>query len=320
MLKFKEFSLIKPDEIQTEQISKVIEENNGSVFHEVGLNEIVASQFNTDLFYLVDDPNDISVLSPVHKEHLGLGLERYHLKPLYDIPYGGFVGEHDSDYYNFSIGAFESIRYVGFPYKKDFNVDSTNFRIRETAMVDLSLDEDEIFTKVINSKRRNRIRKALKEGVVVESYFSTEGLRKFWPLLKQMHDKLGYNNLSFDYYNKILNKYGYTKQSFVLVAYINYEVVSGLFFVGNKNYMHCYKAASSYEHKDEGQGELLHWEAIKLSKSLEAKYYDLCGLNKNELPEIYRFKTSISKEIFNYPVYSKNSMGFKIVNRIKSLF
>jgi lipid II:glycine glycyltransferase (peptidoglycan interpeptide bridge formation enzyme) len=69
-----------------------------------------------------------------------------------------------------------------------------------------------------------------------------------------------------------------------------------------------------------GHSELLHWETIKLSKQLGSKYYDLCNLNKNELPEIYQFKTGISKDIFQYPYFYKSSFAFKVVNRIEKLF
>jgi len=320
MLVYKNYQLIKPNPSQKEQISEVIKNSNGSVFHDVKLNEIVANQFNTALFYLVDDPANISVLSPVHKENLTFGLKRYHFKPLFDIPYAGFVGENEFNSNNFSKGFFDSIIFAGFPYNQKFNNDSENIIIGETCMVNLSLAEDDIFNKVIHSKRRNMIRKAQKAGIIIKCFTNTEGLKEFWPILKQLHDKLGYHQLSFEYYNKILLEYGPKGETFVLVAYKNDEAISGVFIIGNKNYMHYYKGASMFEVKNEGQGELLQWEAIKLSKSLKAKYYDLCNLNKQALPAIYKFKTGISNDIYQYPMYYNNSIGFKVVNRIKGVF
>jgi len=320
MIGYKKYQLIKPDSSQKEQIVEVIKKNNGSVFHDVHLNEIVSRQFNTELFYLVDDPANISVLSPVHKENLTFGLKRYHFKPLFDIPYAGFVGKNEFNRNNFSQGFFDSIIFAGFPYEQELNIDSENIIIGETCMVDLSLDEDDIFNSVIHSKRRNMIRRAHKEGIVIKRFTNTEGLKEFWPILKQLHDRLGYHQLSFEYYNKILLEYGPKGETFVLVAYKNGEAISGVFIIGNKNYMHYYKGANVSEVKNEGQGELLQWEAIKLSKSLGINYYDLCNLNKDKLPEIYRFKTGISKEIYKYPIYSNNAVGFKVINRIKRLF
>ena len=81
--------------------------------------------------------------------------------------------------------------------------------------------------------------------------------------------------------------------------------------------MHYYKTTSNTAVIDNGQGELLHWESIKLSKSLGTKFYDLCNLEKSKLPGIYRFKTGFSKEIYQYPKYSKKSTGFKLLNRLK---
>jgi len=315
MLVYKNFSLIKPHKNQKERILKVIDERNGSVFHETSLNKIIASNFKTDLFYLVDDPNNISVLAPVHKEYLDFGLKRYHLKPLYDIPYAGFVGEDKVDFKQFSTSITESISYVGFPNRKEID-EINDVRIGETSMIDLSLSEEDIFSKIIHSKRRNMIRKSIKKGITIKSFFSEDGLDYFWPILKDLHDKLGYHHLSYDYYKNIFEIYSARKQAFILIAYKNDIAISGVLILGNKNYMHYYKGASVSGVENEGQGELLQWEAIRLSKALGAKYYDLCNLNKEKLPEIYRFKTGISKNIYQYPMYTKNGLGYKIINRL----
>ena len=93
MLRYKNYSLVKPDNSQTERISQIIEDNGGSVFQEVRLNEIVEREFNSELFYLVDNPKAITNFSPVHIERKKFNLKRYHLKPLYDIPYAGFLDD-----------------------------------------------------------------------------------------------------------------------------------------------------------------------------------------------------------------------------------
>ena len=80
--------------------------------------------------------------------------------------------------------------------------------------------------------------------------------------------------------------------------------------------MHYYKGAGLFDVKNEGQGELLQWEAIKISKSLGTKYYDLCNLDKDNLPSIYRFKTGISNTIYKYPKLTKNKLGYKVLNRL----
>lgn len=320
MLKYKNFSLIKPNQEQCKKISDIIIENNGSIFHEVELNKIVKENFNTELYYLVDNGENIKNFTPVHITKNRFGLNQYHFKPLADIPYAGFLKEEAIDFESINIGVFESMVYSGFPKEKKLKVQS-NIKISgETTMVDLSLDESEIFTTVINSKRRNMIRKAEKSGIIVKRFFTQEGLLQFWPMLDSLHRKLGYEHLKFDYYQRILQDYGNKKQAFILIAYKDEKPVSGVFILGNMNYMHYYKGASVFDVKNEGQGELLQWEAIKASKNIGTKYYDLCNLDNQKLPAIYRFKTGISQDIYPYLKYSNTSLGFKIINRFNKIF
>ena len=159
------------------------------------------------------------------------------------------------------------------------------------------------------------IRKALKSDIIVKIYHDSEGLDLFWPILDSLHKNLNLNYLSLDYYQRILNTYKDNKQAFTILAFKDGKVISGVFIIGNKNYMHYYKGASLPGVKNEGQGELLQWEAIKYSKALGSKFYDLCNLDKEKLPTIYRFKTGISANIYYYPVFTKNKLGYKIIKR-----
>jgi len=319
MLKYKNYQLIRPDKNNYIQIIEFVNQNNGSIFHEIDLNKIIESTFGTELFYLVDNSENIKHAAVVHITKNKFGLKRYNLRPLFDMPYAGFIGEVEVEFNQFSVGFMESISYMGFPYIQELNIDSDNIKIGETSMVDLSLDENKIFNEVIHSKRRNMIRKALKQNIEVKIFNSAEGLKGYWPILKQLHDKLGYNQLTYDFYDKILKEFGPKGQAFILIAYKNGVEISGVFILGNKNYMHYYKGASAFGVKNEGQGELLQWEAIKLSKTLGAKQYDLCNLNKDSLPKIYKFKTGISKNIYQYPIFSQNALGYKIVNKLTQI-
>ena len=315
MLKYKNFALIKPDNNQCKKINDVIIEHNGSIFHEVELNKIVQKNFGTELFYLVDNPENINCLTPVHIAKNKFGAKRYNCNPLGDIPYAGFVGVEPIDLKELKVGILESVKYAGFPYIED-NIHKPNLSsFGETNMVDLSLGEDDIFNKMSSAKRRN-IRKALKNEIEVKHYFSLDGLQKFWPILEQLHKAIGFSRFNYDYYKEFLEKYGKNKQAFILLAYKENKPISGLFILGNQNYMHYYKGATLFDSKQEGQSELLHWEAIKISKSLDVNYYDLCNLEKNKLPGIYRFKTGISPHIISYRKFTQNSLGYKLLNKI----
>jgi hypothetical protein len=316
MLKYKDFSLIKPDNEQVKKISQLIDKKNGSIFQEVDLNKIVEKEFNSDLFYLVDSPNKIENFSPVHIIKKKFGLKRYHFKPFNDIPYGGFINDNDINFDNLSIGFFESLNYCGLPRVSTDKKNSQIMKYGETSIIDLRLEEDDIFNNIIHSKRRNMIRKASKVGIIIKNYFNNDGFNEFWPFLDSMHQKVGFYNYTFEYYNKLIQHYMIRKQAFISIAYKDNKAISGILVLGNKNYMHYYKGASLFGVKNEGHGELLQWEAIKKAKSLGTKYYDLCNLEKEKLPAIYRFKTGISKNIVTYSKYAKNNFGYKILNKI----
>jgi len=134
-------------------------------------------------------------------------------------------------------------------------------------------------------------------------------------MLTKLHERLGYGNLKFEYYNDLLEKYSYKKQAFILIAFKNEIPISGVFILGNKNYMHYYKGASQIDLKNEGHGELLQWEAIKISKKLGSAKYDLCNISKDKLPDIYLFKTGFSKDTFQYQNYTNSALGYRIANR-----
>jgi lipid II:glycine glycyltransferase (peptidoglycan interpeptide bridge formation enzyme) len=236
------------------------------------------------------------------------------MKPLGDIPYAGFIGDDDIALDQIKFGLNEAFSYAGFPYRRFEDNKEENYG--ETSMVDLSLDEDLIFSTYIHSKRRNMIRKALKSGIEVREFYDQQGIDIFWPLLEELHNKLGYNQLSKDYYQFIYDTYAKEKKATILIAFKDNNPVSGVFLLGNKNYMHYYKGASKFGVKNEGQGELLQWHAIKLAKNLGSGYYDLCNLNKEKLPDIYRFKTGISKEIWTYSLFTKKSILYRINKNI----
>ena len=84
--------------------------------------------------------------------------------------------------------------------------------------------------------------------------------------------------------------------------------------------MHYYKGASLFETKNVGQGELLQWEAIKWAKNRGVKYYDLCVLDSDRLPHIAKFKMGFSMQLLSFEVFTKRSLSFRILNRIRKLF
>ena len=83
--------------------------------------------------------------------------------------------------------------------------------------------------------------------------------------------------------------------------------------------MHNWKIANKQDSKNYGQGELVQWESIKLSKEMGSKYYDLCVVEPERLPTIAKFKLGFSKQVVPFYIVSKRSLFFKIINRAQNL-
>ncbi len=319
MLKYRDFKLIEPDPSVCERVDRLINETDGSVFQESFLHRQYAEIFSTKLFYLVDDPENIRLAAPVHLRTMKNGARQYNIGQLYDIPYTGFVGMGAIDFRWFNVGFFESLTYVGFPYVNMQYPGGSTCAFGQTAMIDLAITEEDIFNKVIRSNRRNMIRKAIARGISTEIFFDEEGWSLFLPALIQLHKRLGGDDAVLEFHRRLFIHYASRNQAFIGVAFKNSAFLSGILVLGNLNYMHYYKGASKGGISNDGHGELLQWEAIKMSRSIGSAFYDLCDLNKQRLPEIYNFKSSFAKERFNYPKYYYSTPGYKVLNRLSKL-
>lgn len=318
-MKFPDLHLINPNSIDCSVLDDIIDKYGGTIFHDKKLNELISKHYGTKFYYVVDDVVSPQIISPLHIENRVL-IKRYNLWPSFDIPYGGFIGNCRFNLSLVNIELCESLRYAGIPETDQVNTHNNiiapGLAWQETCMIDLSDSLETIFNHEINPKKRNKIRKAEKNGIKIESYDKVEPTNDIFTLLTGLHKQLGYDILKSEFYLDLLNYYIPRNRAKLMLAYKDDIPLSGVMLIGNNNFVHYYKGCSANNVKNEGQGELLQWEAIKWAKSIGAKYYDLCVLNKEALPQLYIFKTGFSNKVFHYPVYYKSGVIYKIINKL----
>lgn len=305
-------------------VQNFLVKNNGLVFHDPTFNTAVSGIFNTRFYYYAAyRSNELIAVCPAHLKNNKL-LKIVSLKPLYDVPYGGFVFNNDKINFKELLKLIKphlnnKIIYASPPViNEEMQYYSGCGLVRkETALVNLEIPEDEIWANSVNSKRRNMIRKAIKAGIVVNNYTNNNGLNKIWPLLKKLHLKLGFKHLKYNYYEKVLTPYFENDTATILIAQKGNEAISGVIIIGNQYMMHYWKGASMQGVDHEGQGDLLQWEAIKWAKNKGAKYYDLCVIEPERLPHIATFKLGFSKMTVPFYIISKRSLYYKVINRIQ---
>ena len=96
--------------------------------------------------------------------------------------------------------------------------------------------------------------------------------------------------------------------------------MSNVVIAWDKDYSIYWLGNNQNEAPNLGQNALLQWESIKMMKKNGCKYYDLCFIEKNKLPHIYKFKKGFSNTEVPVSLVLKTGIGFKIFNKIKSAF
>lgn len=306
------------------QIDEFIEENNGLIFHETKINEIASQTFKTKLsYFLAYEENRLIGVCPLHSTKSGLLTNTFSNNGSFEIPYGGWVFDDKSTGFQrlwnkTSLNPFESIIYYSsFLYNIPDKIKKTGKK-HLTGLIDLEISEDELFKNMVNSKRRNMIRKAVKSGIIIK-YHGKEGLPIYYNLMQDMKRKAGLKEKPFEYYEEIVNYY-MPKKAMITIAYLENKPLSGIIILGNKNVMHYWQGASANDIPNLGQGEMLQWDAIKWAKKSGAKYYDLCVIEPERLPLIAQFKTGFTETLIPYYCFKNKAISFRLVNKIQKLF
>lgn len=208
--------------------------------------------------------------------------------------------------------------HVIFPYPLKFG-NNAKFG---TALVNLSLSEEELFKK-LHGKHRNVIRKAQKDGLEVLS--GQEHKESCYKIIAQT---LRRENVYFEdlqTYNAFCDSWENNVQYYIVkknneihgAAVIPFDSKSGYYLWGG-----------SVERPSTGAMNYMHWFIIKDLKSKNVKYYDFVGIRSNPLPEsklygIKRFKIRFGGEetygfLFKHVLNRRKYQFFKILYFLKT--
>jgi Acetyltransferase (GNAT) domain len=281
-------------------------------------NKIVSKYYLTDFYYLTAYHNNTLVgICPVHKKEKGF-IKNLYSGQFHYIPYGGwlFNRKFDFDIKNLPLKFNESFRSFCLPKLEEFNVNYTfpkqnNF---ETLVIYLLKDEDEIWNNDINSKRRNMLRKAEKNGIEVVE-LPKDNLADFYEIYNAANIRYKLDPLPIIFFEDLFSNDENTKFN-ILLSKKDGIVLSGIVLAYDKNYAIYWLGFNSDNAPNLGQNELLQWYAIKKMMDYGCKYYDLCYIEKERLPYIYEFKKGFSKNEVDVPYFSNRSLSYKILNRL----
>lgn len=157
-----------------------------------------------------------------------------------------------------------------------------------TALTDLSLDIDTIFSK-FKSQTRQKIRLSQKVGVVVR-----EGCENDLPIFNAFfQDTAKRQNFiceSYEYILAVWRELIKSKSITLLIAEYQNNPVSALLLICFGKTATAWRCGWCGKYGNTHSNEALHWAAIQWSKAHDYNYYDIGGLPCEVVKEIIRHK------------------------------
>lgn len=324
---------IKQVDLCDRRITEAIDEflintHRATIFHTTEWNRIVCQHHGTKfLYFIAYEGQKIIGAIPCHfVANSKFTSIAYSPPRIYEVSYGGpvVIDPNDSEISKSLIGTILK-RYPNTFVdicNSPLNTEWTNhsgwnkITMFETAYVDLRPSLDEIWFSSIHSKRRNRIRKAQKEGVEVRNCVISE-LDAYYSIVRQMSLRTGVKLQPKSYYQAIVEQFGRDDQARLYMAFHHGEAVSGGIFLRYGMGSYYWVGATADNAPNLGQGELIQWEVIQWAKKSGCEWYDLVGVERERLPQIAHFKLGFTNEMKTFHHINVGTIQAKIVRRIE---
>lgn len=219
----------------------------------------------------------------------------------------------------------EFIRFHPLIHNEDLfqeNIEIIHNRI--TVYVDLRKSIQEIWENDIDSKNRNVIRKAEKNGLVVEE---EKECKEFIDIYQRTMERVkadSYYYFDHEYYTKLLNN----ENAKLFVVRFQGITIAAAIFIKYNRFLHYHLSGSLKDYLKYSPNNLLLWRAINYGKEQGCDLFHLGGGLTNNLDDnLYKFKKKFSKassdfyigkRIHNKKIYDELINKWEIQNNKKS--
>lgn len=308
------------------EIDCFIERNMGTVFHETAFNNISAKTFCTEPgYYLAHRKGKLVGVFPYHEVRRKLLLSIYSNLTTRDLVYGGWVYAHSE------VSLDELYRKMKIPWNAALHVSSNiefdknipqapklkgESTVAQTAVIALAgRTEEEIFQSFKHSQK-NKIRKAVKNGVSVIQATPNE-VGQFYELLAELKQSVNKDHSPQQYFQDLFGSYYARGRAACFIATHEDQNISTLIVLANRACATIWMGGRKMGIPNNlYQNELMIWEAIKWAGSFGSEYFDLCTVDELRYANLARMKLSFSRDIRLYYHYTFKGLPVKVLNRI----
>jgi hypothetical protein len=174
-----------------------------------------------------------------------------------------------------------------------------------TYLINLDLKEEEL-NRNLSPKLRNNIKKAISDKIIVEQ-INDYNIVKQHIIATYSRQKI---KINYTILNEILFGFSDNSNSFSFLASQDGIPLSVVFCVYDKNKAYYLFGGYNDASKHEGAGCLALWEAIRYSKSLGIKYFDLEG---SMVPRIEKFFRGFGGVLTPYFTINRASLPLEMI-------
>jgi lipid II:glycine glycyltransferase (peptidoglycan interpeptide bridge formation enzyme) len=161
---------------------------------------------------------------------------------------------------------------------RDFQQTSICVAPTATMLIELSLTEDEILSRMKSQTRRNILR-SQRSGLHVREADGND-LPYFYRLLCATGKRSGFSNFPAAYFEEMYRIFHPRRAIKLLAAEAEGEIVSMILLITFNDTASCKFAAWSGRHGGYRPNEGIHWAGIQWAKSQGFKYYDFEGIDE----------------------------------------
>lgn len=198
--------------------------------------------------------------------------------------------------------------------KKIFDESGFIFEAHLNILVDLTKPED-ILWKEVHSKRRNEIRRSIKEGVVVELDNSRKALDRAYSILVGLYKGIKIPLPPYQFFLNLLERLKDHSALNIFVAKYNSEIIGCMFTLAYRDTVYDLAAGSDRKFYSKYPNDLIPWQVFLWAKNDGCKSFDFGGAGKPNVPYgVREYKKKFGGEIVEWGRFEKvhNPVIYKI--------
>ncbi|MCD4832938.1 MAG: peptidoglycan bridge formation glycyltransferase FemA/FemB family protein [Bacteroidales bacterium] len=191
------------------------------------------------------------------------------------------------NFWNWKDNEKEIFHKTGFEYEDHFNI-----------LINLKKSNDELWSEV-HTKRRNEIRRAIKEGTKFNILNDKKDLKATYKILKEVYQRAGLPLHSQTFFETVYEKLG-LEHFKIFIAQYEGEIIGTMFTLCFNNTIYDWYAGSYKEYYKKYPNDLIPWHVFLWGKENGYKTFDFGGAGKPDKPYGVRdYKLKFGGELAN---------------------